>query len=1066
MCSQVLFCVSYIPPEGSNYSNISIFDTLEADLLELNPNNEYQICLLGDFNARTGNEHDFVLLDDNLEQILHSDNPNDELSRTSIQDLGYPTERHNSDHAQVNNYGKRLLEVCKSFNLCIANGRLGKDKFLGNNTCKGTSVIDYAILSPLLFTAVKDFEILPFDPMVSDAHSGVYLSLTHTFPVMEQPNYISEERVITKSCWSQEAADVFLQHLNSHDINHFNDSLDALSPNDFTKENIESYVSQCSSLLFNAADAAGMIKHRIVKNMANPKQTTRKPVKRPWFNQDCQRMRMHYRRAKNHRRRVNNVENFHSLTEASKAYKKCINKQFNEYKKTFINKLRSLKKADPKAYWKLLNKADGSYANTMQKVSLEAFAEHFKKLNTVPTENYDVLPTIDPAKVTEYNFELNAEITEQEVLKSINNLKINKACASDLILNEFLKYSKTKMFSAFTKLFNLVFSSGFIPEDWSHGIISPIYKNKGGKANPDNYRGITILSCFGKLFTAILNHRLNQYLENMNILCEEQAGFRKNYSTTDHIFNLKCLIDLYLFRGKKLYCAFIDYKKAFDSVNRQYLWQKLLANNVDGKMFRIIHNLYASAKSCVKQGHMKSTTFSSNVGVRQGENLSPVLFSLFLNDLSEFISHGYNGLNNVSDMAKILLSNDDIEVYFKLYILLYADDTVILAESDKELQAALNAMFLYCKSWDLEVNPSKTKVTIFSNRKSQVKPVFTYNGQELDIDDSFVYLGAMFSYNGRFQKHNQRLVDQARKSMFAVLRKARRLHLPVDIQIQLFDSIVVPILLYGSEVSGFENCDILERLCIQFYKIILKAKKSTPDIMLYGELGRYPISIFARARMIGFWKRIINGKTDKISFKLYKIMLTMHQKDLFHSKWLLSIKNILHDCDKEQLWLNQEAPLNISKIVKLKLIEIYELSWKESVYQSPKCLNYRIFKKNFGLEKYFGVLPDDLALAFFHFRSLNHKFPIEWGRYEGIARDDRVCELCFLHKLGDEYHYALECSYFDDLRRMYLPRDLFSRPNTVKFESLMCSDDTHLLFKVAKYCKVVLKTFREIFRNA
>ena len=134
-------------------------------------------------------------------------------------------------------------------------------------------------------------------------------------------------------------------------------------------------------------------------------------------------------------------------------------------------------------------------------------------------------------------------------------------------------------------------------------------------------------------------------------------------------------------------------------------------------MFRIIHNLYASTKSCVKQGHMKSTLFSSNVGVRQGENLSLVLFSLFLNDLSDFISHGYDGLNNVTDIAKILLSNKGIEVYFKLYILLYADDTVILAESDKELQAALNSMFFYCKSWDLEVNSTKTKVTIFTNKK-------------------------------------------------------------------------------------------------------------------------------------------------------------------------------------------------------------------------------------------------------------------------------------------------------------------------------------------------------------
>ena len=105
------------------------------------------------------------------------------------------------------------------------------------------------------------------------------------------------------------------------------------------------------------------------------------------------------------------------------------------------------------------------------------------------------------------------------------------------------------MLTVFTTFFNLVFNTGIIPDEWSQGMISPIYKNKGDKASPDNYRGITILSCFGKLFTAILNNRLNNYLESMNLLCEEQAGFRKKCGTTDHIFNLKCIIDLYLFRG-------------------------------------------------------------------------------------------------------------------------------------------------------------------------------------------------------------------------------------------------------------------------------------------------------------------------------------------------------------------------------------------------------------------------------------------------------------------------------------------------------------------------------------
>ena len=178
-------------------------------------------------------------------------------------------------------------------------------------------------------------------------------------------------------------------------------------------------------------------------------------------------------------------------------------------------------------------------------------------------------------------------------------------------------------------------------------------------------------------------------------------------------------------------------------------------------------------------------------------------------------------------------------------------------------------------------------------------------------------------------------------------------------------------------MSGFENCEILEQLCLQSYKIILQGKKSTPVIISYGELGRYPISITFKSRMIGFWQRIIGGKPDKISHRLYEILMIMHQKDFLHSKWLLSIENTLQECDKYQFWLDQVAPKGIHKIVESNLVENYKQLRKETVFESQKCFNYRIFKQSIELEKYFNILWSDLALAFFHFRSLNHKFPIE-----------------------------------------------------------------------------------------
>ena len=209
-----------------------------------------------------------------------------------------------------------------------------------------------------------------------------------------------------------------------------------------------------------------------------------------------------------------------------------------------------------------------------------------------------------------------------------------------------------------------------------------------------------------------------------------------------------------------------------------------------------------------------------------------------------------------------------------------------------------------------------------------------------------MYLGTLFSCNGRF------IADQARKAMFSVLKKSRKLQLPVDLQLQLFDSMVIPILLYGSEITGFENSEILERICIEFYKIILNVKKTTPNVMLYGELGRYPIEILCKSRMVGFRQRIVNGKQDKIAFKLYKVLLSLHQRDLFHSKWLLSVKDSLISSNHDMLWNSQDTvsvPKHIAQKVKLKLIEKFKHSWSNSVFTSAKCLNYRIFKTRVSL---------------------------------------------------------------------------------------------------------------------
>ena len=122
--------------------------------------------------------------------------------------------------------------------------------------------------------------------------------------------------------------------------------------------------------------------------------------------------------------------------------------------------------------------------------------------------------------------------------------------------------------------FNIIFETGILPQSWLNGIIKPIYKNKGDVKDPKNYRPITIVSCLRKLFTAILNARLNDYTEEFMILKENQSGFRQSYSTLDNIYSIFTLFQILKSKKKKLYCAFIDFEKAFDRVWRDGLFHK------------------------------------------------------------------------------------------------------------------------------------------------------------------------------------------------------------------------------------------------------------------------------------------------------------------------------------------------------------------------------------------------------------------------------------------------------------------------------------------------------------
>ena len=344
----------------------------------------------------------------------------------------------------------------------------------------------------------------------------------------------------------------------------------------------------------------------------------------------------------------------------SKAYKRKIRSTSKKYYKSLNRKLRNLRSSNSKEFWDIINK-ECSDSTKDNNIALESFFEHFKNLSKDDNDiNADNNHEFDPRTVTHgLNEEINNLFTSDEIMKQIKKKKNGKSPGCDNIVNEFLKHSPPMLIEVITALFNVILLSGKVPSSWSIGIIIPIYKKKGSPNDPVNYRGITLLSCIGKLFTACINARLCRFLESSGVLGEEQAGFRSGYSTTDHIFVLHSLNDIYLSKRKRVYCCFIDYKTVFDLIHRSSLWSKLISCGINGKVVNVIYNMYEQAKSCVRNNNQLSDFFTCNAGVRQGENLSPLLFSIYLNDFESYVSRHYQGLSVISNETANNVSIDD-----------------------------------------------------------------------------------------------------------------------------------------------------------------------------------------------------------------------------------------------------------------------------------------------------------------------------------------------------------------------------------------------------------------------
>lgn len=394
--------------------------------------------------------------------------------------------------------------------------------------------------------------------------------------------------------------------------------------------------------------------------------------------------------------------------------------------------------------------------------------------------------------------------------------------------------------------------------------------------------------------------------------------------------------------------------------------------------------------------------------------------------------------------------------YIKIFILLYADDTVILSDNEEDFQNSLHSFANYCKEWKLEINETKTKIIIFGARKTNTFS-FKLENHTLEIVDSYKYLGTFFSQSRSFLKARKHIAEQAKKAMHLLQMRVKNLFLPVDLQLKLFDHTILPILTYACEIWGYENYGMLEAIHTQFLRSILHARKSTPLYMIYAELGRYPIELHVKGRMVNFWKRLISGKQTKIAFMLYQ---KLRNTPDINSKWIRKMQQIFQECGRPDIWQNQTLHPNISPIIKQNLKDQFLQGWGSKLDHSSKGINYRIFKSDIQLEQYFLKLPMNSYLNLAKIRTGNHRFPCERGRWQGIDLSERKCLLCNSQEIGDEYHYLLICPFFIDERTKYIQRYFRTNPNIIKFKELMNCQNLLQLKHLSYFARILVQTIQ------
>ena len=1020
-------CVCYLPPEGSSRHSDpnSFFNDLLCQTYEYQ--NEGIICISGDFNARIGHNTDFIEGVDNIPLRAVKD-------------------------TTVNHYGDIFVDFLVDSNFCILNGRIGHQD---NFTCvskKGRSVVDYVVVPHENLPLISDFKVNLVSDLIESLNISVperrpdhsllewKFAIPHTNLSDKNDNGIRSKRynvaklttdfLLSDSCAARIEETIRTIETELNDNRHINGAYDTFV-----------------SFLTNEMDLAGLTEERSTQQKHNRVNSRYKPY---W--DDALQAKWDLSREKE-RMWLNCVIHTNIKSKLKQEYCRAradfdtlLRKTKRQYQMKLQNDLlKDLEKPNSRDFWKQIGKIgisnerdnkipmeiidDEGNLITGEQVVLNKWESDYRSLFSEESNNgqYDdchleYIKRLDCNSADTNSSQtsdiscLNDPVNRQEVEDAINRLKLKKASGIDNIPAEILKNSKC--IHMLHDIISFCFDNGVSPDKWKQGIINPIVKpNSTDHRLPLSFRGITLLSVPCKVYCDILNHRFSEWLEDSNTLVDEQCGFRKKRSCLDNIYSLYSIVNDRKLSRLNTFTCFIDLKKAFDNVNRDCLWYKLMKYGINGKILNAVKSLYNNTACCVRLNNKLTSMIPVYSGVKQGCLISPTLFAIYINDLATDIKALNKGIN---------IDGTNIS------ILLYADDIVLLATSEIDLQSMLNCVNNWCFKWRLSINCDKSNIVHFrSNSIERSSFQFNCGDYVITYTDSYKYLGLWFDEHLSWDKAIRELSKSASRALGCLTTKFYVCGgMNYHVFTKLYESLVQPILLYGASIWGTTEHRLINNVQNRAAKIFLGVSKNTSNIAVHGELGWLSCAAKQKLEVFRYFYKLNHIDEDRI---IHKINLWSKRK---RRSWDYKVSRMMSDFSLDHLLSSGLCKQDFMNCVKLKIRIHDEQLWFFKLWDDHMNINgnklrlYRRVKKDLIPEHYVkNSLPRHLRSCIAKLRCGTLPLTVETGRYNKppIPLSQRLCPFCH-HDIEDEVHFLVNCELYSDLRSILFDKALLINP--------------------------------------